>query len=396
MMQPSSSWGVVLATASLALGAAHCGSSVIGGSSEISTSSSTSTGSSSSSSSTGSDGAGGASTTSSSSTGTSTSSTSTSTSTSSTSTGTSTSSSSSSSSGGELCGAPGPGLPMTACTPADPSCQAASSVCVPLVNNLPLPNPGLRMSHIAFKKPTVFTAGIVGQVLANAVIPARPACNLAGSGTFSWLFQFDLAAGTVKTGGAKPPQNPAAGYSFVNEISGGLAIAPLTLAAPIDAGCAFGTAKGDVVMPIYVDAQASSAVLLPLHNLQIAMGQLSSDHGCIGALNVQGLDPADNCLPTGNTPNFIDAAQLSAFIPLEEADKVVITSLNQTLCVLLSGDPGAYGNGAMPVNKCKRDASMNIVFKGDWCAATDAAASAMCADSMRVSASFAASAVKIN
>ncbi len=40
------------------------------------------------------------------------------------------------------------------------------------------------------------------------------ACNLDGSGTFSWLLQFDTTAGTLKTGGARPVAEPTTGYSF--------------------------------------------------------------------------------------------------------------------------------------------------------------------------------------
>jgi hypothetical protein len=44
---------------------------------------------------------------------------------------------------------------------------------------------------------------------------------------------------------------------------------------------------------------------------------------------------------------------------------------------------------------CKRDASGKILFQGDWCAATNQAATAGCADAVQVSATFAAQAVTI-
>jgi hypothetical protein len=74
---------------------------------------------------------------------------------------------------------------------------------------------------------------------------------------------------------------------------------------------------------------------------------------------------------------------------------VIIESLSQSLCVLLSGNAAMYGDMGSP-NKCKRDADMKIVFKGDWCEATNMAADATCTDSAKLGAQFAASAVKVS
>lgn len=71
-------------------------------------------------------------------------------------------------------------------------------------------------------------------------------------------------------------------------------------------------------------------------------------------------------------------------------------ALNQTLCVLLSGDAAQYGEkNAQGVTVCKRDAANVIVFEGDWCGAGDQPASGGCADTVKALASFAAQGVKI-
>src|SRR4029079_8937019 len=114
------------------------------------------------------------------------------------------------------------------CAPG-PACTAADKECIGLVDNSAQAKPGLRMSEIDFTKPVALTTGLVKNVVQGGVLPNIPTCNLSGSATFSWLLQFDLAGGTIKTGGAKPVANPALGYDFVDEIFQGVHIQPATL-----------------------------------------------------------------------------------------------------------------------------------------------------------------------
>lgn len=256
------------------------------------------------------------------------------------------------------------------------------------------------MSALRFTKPDAFTTGIVSGIFAGAVEPSDPKCNLNGSATFSWLLRFDLGAGTIKTGASKPSLNPAGPYAFIDQTItlGGTPfhIQPVTVAAPLAGGCSFGSDKADVFLPIYLDAAGTSMVLLPMRALRFLDGELSPDHGCIGRYNAAGLDPTNVCLPDIKNPAFIPGGKVEAFIGLEDADEVVISSLNQTLCVLLSQDATTYGTkSSTGVTVCKRDAAGQILFEGDWCAASNQAASAGCADAMRVQASFAAQGVVI-
>lgn len=55
-----------------------------------------------------------------------------------------------------------------------------------------------------------------------------------------------------------------------------------------------------------------------------------------------------------------------------------------------------YGDGGSPIERCVRDSMGQILLHGDWCSATDAPATSDCYDAFRISALFAASAVKIN
>ena len=93
--------------------------------------------------------------------------------------------------------------------------------------------------------------------------------------------------------------------------------------------------------------------------------------------------------------SFVDGAGVTGFFVLEEADTVEVPMLGRTLCVLLSGPAAGYSDGATPVAHCKRDASGNILFKGDWCAETNMTATPACEDALRFSAQFAAVGAKI-
>ncbi len=270
---------------------------------------------------------------------------------------TSTSASSSSSTSG--------GLP---CSPPA-TCPAADKACIGLVSNQSLTKFGLRLSELDLTAPASFTTGIVGQVVAGAVLPSVPACNIQGSATFSWLLQFDTVAGTLKTGGARPVTNPNLGYSFDDEmITQGTTtfhIQPVTYpgVTPDAAGTFSVTIGQDLVMPIFLDAAGTSVVLLPMHAVRLVMGTLSSNQDCIGSYDAAGLQPANNCQPDATTPEFLDGGSLDGYITLEDADTVVIATLGESLCVLLSGNAAMYGmtKPGSNVTVCKRDPNNQIV-----------------------------------
>jgi hypothetical protein len=223
----------------------------------------------------------------------------------------------------------------------------------------------------------------------SAVLVSDPACNLHGSGGFSWLLRFDTVAGTLETGFAAPTSSGP--YVFVDEPG----IHPVTAPAVLSAACTFDAVMGDVNAPVYLDAAATMRVVLPLRSLRFHDAAVSADLGCIGRYDAAGLDPASACQPDGTHPPFLDGGALDAFMLLEDTDAVIISSVNESLCVLLAGG-GLYGTkNPGGVNVCARDASNKIVFSGDWCAATNAAATPTCADAVQLTAQFAAQAVAI-
>jgi hypothetical protein len=282
--------------------------------------------------------------------------------------------------------------PAPACAPGA-DCPGTSA-CIALTDNSGRDRFALRMSHLVFSSPGPFSRGIVASVIAGGASPQLPQCNLAGDGSLSWILDFDRTGGMIRTGAAQSPIDPLSPYELFSGTIGAIAIAPVqTEATPDSAGEFVVSGFPNLQLPVLFAASTGMPLLvLPLRGLQIS-GTLSPDRSCIGTYNAAGLDPASSCAPDETHPAFIDGGQLTARMTLEEADTIVIDTLGETLCVLLTGDAARFGDGARPVSHCTRDASGRIVFQGDWCDATDSAATPSCADSMRLSATFAASAV---
>jgi hypothetical protein len=279
--------------------------------------------------------------------------------------------------------------------------------CLGLTDNKGLTKFGLRMNELDVTSPHALTAGIINTTVSMNVWPTDATCNLQGAGTFSWLLQFDTAAGTLKTGGAKPAATPSQGYTFDDEtlMQAGqpFHVQPVTYTGITpDAMGNFAVTMGqDLIIPIFLNAAGTSVVLLPLHKARLTTGQLSSNNNCIGTYNVAGLDPSMTCQPMGSDPLFNSAGKLDGYITLEEADTVVVTAAaNDTLCVLLSGNATMYSTPVMrngsTVNACTRDSSGKIMYQGGWCASTNMAAAAGCADADELAANFAASSILIN
>jgi hypothetical protein len=287
------------------------------------------------------------------------------------------------------------GTPSVTCE-LKSTCVTADPTCVAIVDNKDAKQFGLRMSQIVISKPvTLGPSKFVGKTVAGGVTWNRPDCYLTGDsegGTFSWLLHFDLDTNMVCTGGAKPPAKAEDGYTFVNEMVLGRQVSPIKFASDLSMG-KFSVVDGqDVVVPIYT--AEGDPILLPLRKARLLGGQLSSNNNCVGSFNGAGLDPFNNCgpAPADNQFSFNNAGSLEGYITLEDADSIVVDLANASLCALLT----EKDDGGTPIAKCVRDANMKIDFKGDWCDATDAAATDTCFDAVQLAAEFAASAVKIN
>jgi len=286
-------------------------------------------------------------------------------------------------------------------------CPAAKTDCIGLVDNAASSAYALRISHLTISTPPVLADVVVKGLLDGGVSLNLPACMTESGfplfpssslGTFSWILQFDKATNKLTTGGAHPEMDPSAGYCFVKETIQGFDIKPLVVDAPVGTDGKFSIATPqDVVVPVYSDIMSSSVILLPLRQVSIHDATLSTDHNCIGKLNPD-LDPNNNCLPSADTPAFVDDASLDGFATLEDADKVAVDQLGgKSLCVILSGDNACTQYCDASKTKCLRDANSKIVFKGDWCSTANGGkggpADATCFDAVHLAAKFSASSV---
>jgi hypothetical protein len=269
------------------------------------------------------------------------------------------------------------------------SCPAVSAECLSLVDNTDQDAATLRIAQLDVIKPATLGTGLVASVLGSGSILDLGACFEQGTGTLSWLLAWDHAAGTVRVGAARPVTDPTQGYAFMDETLDGVPVAPAQLDAPVGGDGTFAAITGvDVVLPAFLDAGGTSAVTFPFHELTV-QGTMSADRSCIGGLEPTGLSAS--CEPAQADDPFATSASMHAYILLEDADTIVIAPLNESLCVLLSGDPATYGDGGSP-QRCKRTTGI-IDFQGDWCAATN---STGCTDSVEFSADFAASGVQLD
>jgi hypothetical protein len=298
---------------------------------------------------------------------------------------------------GFACSGPNTGGPSAACTPKDQGCNPGKSVCAAVEVVDGAPSFALKMAQVNFTHPAAFTKGIGKSVLQNWMGPQPPICHVPNF-LLAWILQFDLAAGTLTTGGAIEGAGQAPGFQLINGTvgEGSTAILPVTAPLALGAGCDLDVAVGDVNVPLQYDANSAlSSIYLPFRHLRFKGGKVSPDHNCIGVYNEALLDPVNNCAPTATVPAYNDGAELEAMFPLEDADQAIIGPLQMSLCLFLTQNTAMYGTQTGQYQTCARDASGKILFPGDWCSVTDQPATASCADAVHVSATFAASGVRM-
>lgn len=279
-----------------------------------------------------------------------------------------------------------PDVPTAPCAPTSSCTEVASPECLSLVDNSGKTDFGLRVAFFEPVKPAALASGLLKNLIQSGVQMSLSSCNLVGSGTINVLMRISQAGVTL--GGAVPVADPTAGYSFFEGNVGMVHVVPgSTSLVNVEEG--FETLPIDLVLPLFLDASATQTILLPLKRV-VVFGSLSADQNCLGSYNAEGLNPDNSCMPDEATPQFLAGGVVRGHITLEDADTIVISATNQTLCVLLGGT-AAPSSGT---KVCARDANGKILFKGDWCDSTNMPND--CQDSVQLEASIAASGIKIN
>ncbi len=280
-------------------------------------------------------------------------------------------------------------------------CPEVVSDCVAFADQAGADTFSLRISQLTVQAPAALTDTTVKNLLSKGVtLNDGTSCQspdgfslFNGDGTFNWILNFDLTAGTLRTGGAELQTDPTKPYCFLSGDIAGFDVAPLETTISVDGNKFTIDEVRDVAVPIFTDpGDQSKVIILPLNGVRIFDTTFSTDHNCIGVFN-SNLDPNNLCLPDAATPTFVDAGNLEGYVTLEDADAVLVPELgNASLCTLIAGAEFTDQD----TKTCLRDAGDVITFQGDWCAGTaegepGSAATATCADAVQLRATFSAS-----
>ncbi len=255
-----------------------------------------------------------------------------------------------------------------------------------------------RFSYLKIDKPPALANQLIQNIVVNKGIALnQEACNETGDGTFTWLIEFNSTTGKLKTGGGDPITDPKAGGCFVSipNSNPALDVKPATVDVTVDDDGKFAASVEGVVVPIFLDVEKTKVILLPLHGIAFD-GQFSADRNCVGKYNGDIFTASNLCQPdttTGET-EWTTGGHLKGYITIEEAEDVYIDDLSTSLCAQIAG-PDWKGQ---PDGKCSDTAAWQAGERpeGDWCAETNAPATADCKNAWALEAGFAASAIKIN
>ncbi len=274
-----------------------------------------------------------------------------------------------------------------ACSIDEKKCGSASS-CLPIADNKGKDVLDFRMRRLNVAAPKALAQQFIQKtvVTTNIDLAARE-CGEKGKGLFTWLLRVDRQNNTLVTGGAPPSDDPfGKGFCFASfTTADNIVISPLQTSIAFEGDTFKSTEKKRLNVPIFLNGDPKSAIVLPITDVVIQGVTLSEGGNCVGKLN-----PAALSSDCGDDPALCSkwktAAALGGYITIEEADQVYIQDLSQSLCVVLTQSSKG------PDGRCARQGG-KIPFEGDYCSKDKQAGS--CKDSFWMAATFAASAVKI-
>lgn len=292
----------------------------------------------------------------------------------------------------------------SACKPTDSGCYVAGpdgpgNACMAKADFSAEAITQLRMTSHQVKSPEALAAPMMQvTIITEKSTLDEPACNLNGKGQFNYLMQVDTGKKELTLGGGVPqalvgPTLDGTCWAQFTEPTSGLEVkqysAPYT-----EAGGELSATFDKFVMPIYLENKADldSVVLVPLHEMTFK-AKLSDDKNCVGRYAPELLDKGLSCQPTDDQFAWEAAGSYEGYITVEEADKVMVVTLGETLCVVLTGDPKKWKGTSQDCKTSTGYTSTGAMPKGDWCSTTNSAGG--CQDSWKLSIGFAAQAIKI-
>ncbi len=298
------------------------------------------------------------------------------------------------------------------CMPASPDCYVngpggPGAECLALHDNVDGAPTQLRVSQLVITSPVVLAQPFMQDALITKKTGLdRPDCFQFGDGQLNLLIELDAAAGTARLGAALPlaligdPKTDGACWATFDDPGSGYTVAPAQTAYAAG-GQSFDLPFDRFALPMFLENKLDSYVLFPLQHVQLT-GTLSADRDCIGAYDAASLDPDSTCSPGAGSFAWTNGGELRAHILVSDSDRVEVTSLGYTLCVLVSGDVAKWKGpkNAHGIATCQDSdgwtQSGGQLPDGDWCASTDAPATATCHDAFRFDSSYAASGIAIN
>jgi len=296
----------------------------------------------------------------------------------------------------ESCPAPNPACPVAPCN--------ASSACLAMADNTGKPTDDLRLRKLNVTAPSALAQHFIQAGVIDDGVNLDNTCGEQGTGSFSWLARFDTTNNKLTTGGAPPADDPfGTGYCFVNQMIGGLLVAPVTVSMTQASDGTWASAViPKLYVPIYINGDPNNVVVLPLSKATVQGVTLSADGqhqggvgNCIGSYNPDGVAaPTTAGLCADEDPSSCERwrtnGSLGGYITLVEANGVNVVTLGKSLCVLLTGGVSTADGGT----QCATNPDGSVTAKGDFCSTTDSPGG--CEDSYWLAAAFAASAATIN
>jgi hypothetical protein len=309
-------------------------------------------------------------------------------------------------SGGDEDGAGGAGGGTRDCKPTADVCYVGGpsgpgNECLAKADHSASDKTQLRITQHQVAKPATLAKPYVQDVvITKKSALAQPECNQYGLAQFNLLLEIDSAAKKLTLGGGVPqlligdPKDGTCWADFVDPTSQ-LEVKPITVDYTEAAGGSLEAKIADFVMPIYLEDKTNldSYVLVPLHQMTVT-AKLSPDKNCIGRYAHDDATRLDeSCAAAEDQFAWENGGRYEGYITVEEADDVMVVSLGQTLCVVLSGDPAKWKGTA---KSCKTSQAylQEGLPKGDWCKATNSAGG--CEDAWYLSIDIAAAAIQIN
>ncbi|MBI3201490.1 MAG: hypothetical protein HYZ29_08105 [Myxococcales bacterium] len=308
-------------------------------------------------------------------------------------------------SSGEPDGGTGGGGGTSECKPTDSSCyvsgaQGAGNDCLAKADFSAAAVTQLRMTSHRVESPAAMAAPFVqDNIITAGSTLEEPSCNLNGTGRFNFLVQVNTEKKELTLGGGVQQAlvGPALGgtcwAAFTDPASGLEVKQHVTTYTEI--GGELQAKLVSFVMPIYLDdqAQLGSAMLVPIREMTFR-ARLSADKNCVGRYAAEKLDKALSCQPPGGQFAWEAAGTYEGYIMVDDADKVMVVSVDQSLCVVLTGDPSKWKGTGKDCKTSKGFTDTGAMPKGDWCSMTNSAGG--CQDAWRLVIDFAAQAIKIN